>query len=274
MYLLAYFTFPCGFVVDYMHAVCSGYVRATACMWFTHKGPKRYQICSHVSQIDSRLQAIQPTWEISLLPRIVVSWRYWKASEWRSWLLYYSPVVLKGILPTVYMRNWMKFVHIMHILLGKSVALDQLAIVKKGLLSFLTVYQELYGKKHMTYNAHLLIHLVDSVREWGPLWCYSSFPFESMNGTLLKLLNGTRYVQIQVVEKYFLCKALPRLASSCSSTTSSFVKSFIKDTLHGYNLLKNVTECDSVVLYGKGEVDSGWRQIFQEDFSSRFYILL
>lgn len=44
LYLLSYFVFPFGFVVDYMHAVCSGFVRSTACMWFMQKGSKPYHL--------------------------------------------------------------------------------------------------------------------------------------------------------------------------------------------------------------------------------------
>ncbi|XP_064478968.1 uncharacterized protein LOC135392193 [Ornithodoros turicata] len=36
---LSFFVFPTGFVVDYMHAVCSGFVRHTTCMWLQHKVP-------------------------------------------------------------------------------------------------------------------------------------------------------------------------------------------------------------------------------------------
>ena len=40
------------------------------------------------------------------------------------------------------------------------------------------------GNDGCTMNIHLLRHIVDCVRNWGPLWGYSCFSFESMNGHL------------------------------------------------------------------------------------------
>jgi len=47
-------------------------------------------------------------------------------------------------------------------------------------------------------NVHLLCHLVLQVRNWGPLWSYSCFPFESVNGVIRKLFHGTRDMSEQV----------------------------------------------------------------------------
>jgi len=47
----------------------------------------------------------------------------------------------------------------------------------------------------------MLLHLPDSVRNLGPLWAHSAFPFEGMNGWLSDLYHGTRVPQKQV---YFM----------------------------------------------------------------------
>ena len=43
------------------------------------------------------------------------------------------------------------------------------------------------GERHMTINIHNLLHLPDVVRNLGPLWSNSCFPFEAANGELLKI---------------------------------------------------------------------------------------
>lgn len=47
-------------------------------------------------------------------------------------------------------------------------------------------------------NVHSLIHLVQTVRNFGPLWSYSCFGFENMNGHLRKHCHGTRNVLPQL----------------------------------------------------------------------------
>ena len=47
-------------------------------------------------------------------------------------------------------------------------------------------------------NVHLLSHIADTVRNWGPLWAYSCFIYETMNGHLKKMFHGTKDMTKQV----------------------------------------------------------------------------
>ena len=50
----------------------------------------------------------------------------------------------------------------------------------------------------MSANVHGLLHLSDVVKNLGPLWSHSCFPFESANGHILKLFHGSQGVKKQV----------------------------------------------------------------------------
>lgn len=76
----------------------------------------------------------------------------------------------------------------------------------------------------MTFNIHLFTHIVQSVKQWGPLWATSTFPFESNMGALLKYFNGTQNVSSQIVRKCMLWKELPEKAKHTSAKVQSFVK--------------------------------------------------
>ena len=54
------------------------------------------------------------------------------------------------------------------------------------------------GVKSCAMNIHLLSHLPDYVRNWGPLWSYSCFSFETMNYHLKKHFHGTKDMSKQV----------------------------------------------------------------------------
>ena len=54
------------------------------------------------------------------------------------------------------------------------------------------------GENGCTMNVHSLRHLVTCVRNWGPLWAYSCFTFESFNGLLKSRFHGTRCMNFQV----------------------------------------------------------------------------
>ena len=50
----------------------------------------------------------------------------------------------------------------------------------------------------MTMNIHGLLHLPEVVRNLGPLWAHSCFPFESANGDILKFFHGSSGIEKQV----------------------------------------------------------------------------
>ena len=54
-----------------------------------------------------------------------------------------------------------------------------------------------------------LMHLSDCVKDWGPLWGYSTFGFENLNGYLRvrKYAHGTGNVLPQLVESFMMHQA-------------------------------------------------------------------
>jgi hypothetical protein len=56
----------------------------------------------------------------------------------------------------------------------------------------------LYGDEFCGLNVHNLKHYVPCVRMWGPLWAWSCFGFESLNGEILRSVHGTGNVCSQI----------------------------------------------------------------------------
>ena len=54
-------------------------------------------------------------------------------------------------------------------------------------------------------------HLADYVEGWGPLWAWSTFGFEDMNGTLMDFCHGTGNVCRQVSSHKNLVRKCHRL---------------------------------------------------------------
>ena len=84
-------------------------------------------------------------------------------------------------------------------MLGDSISFEELDHAEKLLQHFCLMFSALYSAGKETINIHSLLHLADDVRNLGPLWTHSCFPFESYNGNLLKLFHGTQNVELQIV---------------------------------------------------------------------------
>ena len=69
-----------------------------------------YHLGRHIVRLDEKLLSICLPSDISRCPRSFNLRKYWKASEYRAFVLY-SLVVLQGLLPPVYLNHWFPFVY-------------------------------------------------------------------------------------------------------------------------------------------------------------------
>ena len=98
----------------------------------------------------------------------------------------------------------------------------------------------------MTANVHHLLHMPRVVSDFGPLFGYSCFPFEGLNGHLLKQIKGTQHVALQIIEAVTLSKELPQLAQTKLSLQSEAAELY-------YNMTSTVKVPESAQnIGGKG----------------------
>ena len=104
-----------------------------------------------------------------------------------------------SILPQEHYTHFIFLSEAIFILLGDSITYKELEQAERLLQHFCLMFSALYSEGKETINVHSLLHLADGVRNLGPLWTHSCFPFESYNGNLLKLFHGTQNVELQIV---------------------------------------------------------------------------
>lgn len=234
--------------VDYMHAVLEGVSRRllSTCL-DTKNHVCRFYLGRVTKEIDKRIRLIRPPQEFRRSPRSVSVMKQWKASEFRAWLLYYCIPVLSGILPADYIYHLSLLVSAMHILLGDAIPSADIDTAHNLLLLFYRLTPQLYGTGICTANTHLLIHLSQFVHNWGPLWCYSCFGFESMNGHLRKSCHGTGYILPQLVHTVRMRQLLPtkgkQIAGHANPDVVAYVHSLaeIQEKSSGLEIKSRVT---------------------------------
>ena len=221
-----------GTGIDYMHAVLLGVMKMLLNLWFRTNRSFDFCISHKICEVDRRFLSIKPPSSISRCPRSIEGHRkYLKASELRSFLLYYGPTVLLNILPKVYYEHFLLLNEAIFILLKQSISINKLAHTERLLFHFCVMFQPLYGHRHQTANIHSLVHLVDNVRELGPLWTHSCFNFEDKNGFLLKTVHGTQQIHFQIISALSMLKRLPELEKEFLIPGSSLSMIFTKNLL-------------------------------------------
>lgn len=73
---------------------------------------------------------------------------------------------------------------------------------KLDLLTFVVDYAKNYGDDKITYNIHIILHIIASVCKVGPIFCNSAFPFESNIYTLKKYVSGPKCMDRQIARRH------------------------------------------------------------------------
>jgi hypothetical protein len=239
-----------SFSVDYMHSVLLGVVRHFPMLW-VGRGRNYSLTPIQVQCIDSKLRAIKPPVDVTRLPvRSITQASKWKANECRAWLLHYSVFVLRGVLSSNLVSHWALLAKAVYLLLKTSISVDDVSMARNLLQTFVKQVELLYGKEHMSYNVHQLLHLPDCVLACGPLWRSSAFPFESHNTKLLKLFHGYTHVSAQIANNF---ETLHNVTKLIESAQNEAVSELSRTWLSGYPLLHRVVSIDkNVKLLGTG----------------------
>ena len=188
------------FPLDYMHMVCLGVMRRLLALWI--KGPLKTRLGRQVRmEISQSLLSLRPfiPQEFARKPRSFDEVDRWKATEFRLFLLYTGPVVLKNKLPEPLYDNFMLLSTAMNILASPVLCKPLCGYAKELLVNFVQHFSSLYGANQVVYNVHCLIHIPDDVRLHGPLDMFSCFPFENFLQYLKKLVRKPNFVLKQVV---------------------------------------------------------------------------
>lgn len=181
------------FPTDYMHNICLGVMKTLLRTWIG--GLLKVRLSNNKVQIISQrlinLQQFIP-FEFSRKPRSLDELSYWKATEFRTFLIYIGPLVLRNVLHRSIYENFLLLHVAISILLSqKHINTFGILFARNCLLTFINhCKNELYGLEFTVYNVHLLSHICDDVEIYGPLDEYSAFPFESYLGRLKKLIKS------------------------------------------------------------------------------------
>lgn len=227
--LSSFFNIIDGFSVDYMHCVLAGIVQQFCTYWFEERG-EEYSISTHdIREIDRLMKTWKVPNQIQRLTRNLTERKFWKCREYENFLLYYSFPILRYFGKSrKYAQHWWKVVNALHILLQSTITIQELDNADKLLFQFVNEAQSLYGKKAMTYNLHLLLHLARHVKNWGPLWCNNAFCFESGNGQILKTIHANNGLYNQICRYFGFERSVRRIQNLKHLTTAEGFMSDIK----------------------------------------------
>lgn len=255
-----------GMIVDFLHLGARGIPSQIAGAWFGDDGSdKEYYIGTpeNLKRINFLIKKLSDPKELRRTLREIEDMPFYKARDWENWMLYHSLPIISNFhlvslpgsaqdaedackpLPMKYIKHWALYVEAMHIILRTKVTFENLDRAHRLLIEFVARTEDLYGRKHMTYNMHILCHLCHNVKFWGQPWAICAYCFESMNGTLKDVIHANRGIPKQILRAISHVEAI-RILKSTASTAHT--KKFEEDL---NRRLKNFIKIRDFTILGK-----------------------
>jgi len=198
-----------GFSMDYLHLVCLGTVRKLIHLWI--KGPIKVRYPSwkinKMSILMNSLKINIPC-EIARKTRGFDQVNRWKATEFRTFLLYVGAIVTKPVISDAHWKHFLNLSISMIILLSPDFG-EFINYARKLLDSFVENFQILYGSYLISHNIHGLTHICDDYINFGPLDQCSTFPFENYMGILKRMLRKPDKPLEQIINRYNEMASIP-----------------------------------------------------------------
>lgn len=240
---LDHFDIVNGFVPDYMHAILLGVAKQITNLLMWKDDDKEYY--------QNLLNLVKLPHQVCRLTRPIEDNKFWNARVWENWVLYISQILFSTRLADKYLKYWSLLVESLHILLKDEIKLEELDRAEKMLKKFVELTQTYFTPKAMTFNVHQLLHITDSVRNWGPLWAHSAFAFEAGNHNLLQAVHCGNGAVLQIIRFINISNKVSEMEKRLFKDESEIVKTYCNNTF-----TRRVQKCLKVgkrTYFGAGE---------------------
>lgn len=193
-------TFP---VSDALHLLDLGVMKKCLLAWVNGSFNFKTKFSGRdIIEISTFLQKCNETipYEIHRKVRGIDLIHYWKGLEFRTFLLYIGPVVLKQHL------NSEVYYHFLLFFCAVTICTNQiyhkyLHIARKLFDEYIERFIDIYGIESVSSNIHNLHHVVDDVILLGPLPKFSAYPFENTLYKIKRMLRSGNLPLAQVAKR-------------------------------------------------------------------------
>lgn len=230
------------FPIDPMHCVDLGVTKRMLMLW--KEGPLAHRLSAgHLSTITYFHQAVRhhiPP-EFNRKPRGLDELKHWKATEFRTFLLYTGPVILK------YVLDKEKYIHFLSLSIGMRILYSENLMEHRDYADELLTYfvekgSSLYSMSFISYNVHCLLHLTDVANYNRSLHYCSAYKFENNMGQIKRFIRGSSDPLIQVANRLAERQAISSSKKSNVNSGTPKTKECYRMTNDSYCLIHGVQE--------------------------------
>lgn len=206
-----------SFPPDYLHCVLLGVVHWI--LGYIHNTPQTLSANDHV-KISKRIERFAKTQPVEFqrtLRTFVGNLGLMKGTEFRQYLLFIFPLLLKGIVSEAIIENFIKL-QIASIIFGHQRFEQYYNEADELMRMFIQEFAEIYHPRHVVYVEHSLCHIKPFVEKYGPWDNFSTFEYESYNSRVKEMLHGNVMPLTQIANRIVEIYNAPQYRIGCEKT--------------------------------------------------------
>ena len=175
LFELSYFNAVTDHAIDPMHLLYLGIAKKLMKHYYTSGLLTK----EDVTNIQVRVNKIRVPASVGRIPRKISSgFCSFTADQWKNWILIYSSVALRGILPHNHFKIWMIFVKAVYLITRKHLKKADLLLADSLLLKLATQIEQTYGQAFCPPNLHMACHLKECIEDFSSVYSFWCFSFE------------------------------------------------------------------------------------------------
>lgn len=173
-----------------MHVVHLGVMKKLVSFWIKLLNKEQLKTINTRIEIAEKCR---PS-EIHRHIRNICEVNQFKASEFRTFLLFTGPYLMKDILEARFYKHFLLLNFAMKKLCNQTCTND-ITSIRSLLDQFVREFKDLYGLNKLTYVVHSLIHICDDVERYGCTQNFSAYKYENNNGKITRNMRHAKNVE-------------------------------------------------------------------------------
>lgn len=207
---------------DPLHLLHHGVMKKMLSMWiegstlYDFKWTKRD--IREINQLICECSRQMPT-DMHRSLRTLDYWKYWKGTEFRTFLMYSGIVILKDVLQSEEYEHYLTLCCAVRIC-STNVYAEMLPLANELFAEFVESFISIYGQNNVVSNVHNVLHIYNDIRRFGNLNTISTYEFENCL-RLMKLNLQSRDAPLEQLSRRLIEMSLePRLLNSGDSSNT------------------------------------------------------
>jgi hypothetical protein len=148
---------------------------------------EHWSIHNHIEELTGLFKQLRLPSTTTRLPRALSQYSNFKANELRV-LLLFGYVIFANILSKKYYDHLLQLVCLLHLAENRRILHCDITIIQKLGETFVISFSHLYTNRHCMSVVHSVLHIADTVRDFGPLTTYTTFNFENQLGRIIPFI--------------------------------------------------------------------------------------